>query len=77
MLAASGAFSPAAAWKELSFSFDVAAKPPHQTNLKKGLVFVWRLAAWLPDAIQKPITRERNYESYDRSDSGDTGLWRR
>jgi hypothetical protein len=27
------AFSPAAAWKELSFSFDFAASPQNQTNL--------------------------------------------
>jgi hypothetical protein len=27
------AFSPAAAWKSLSFSFDFAASPQNQTNL--------------------------------------------
>jgi hypothetical protein len=32
MLAAPGAFSPAAARKGLSFSFDFAAKPQNQTK---------------------------------------------
>jgi hypothetical protein len=34
------AFSPAAARKGLSFSFDVAAKPQHQTN------WLWLFRAW-------------------------------